>query len=625
LHYRLFFAAAIIIFVSILAGAIVLLLDPRFEDPGEAVWWSFLRLSDPGYLGDDEGLVSVSVSTVVTVLGYVLFLGLLVAILTQWMNTLIHRVESGTTPVAFKNHIVILGWSHRTPSIVLELLETRGRVSRFLEDSGAHDLRIVILAEHVDEDLRAELKSSLGDRWDDRCVVLRSGSPLKLDDLKRAAFHDAASVILPGAGFATVLPGVADSEVIKTLASISEAGKREGHTPLAVAALYNANRGPVARRAYGGELEVIAADQLVSQLMAQCTLQSGLWPIYRELLSLNEKNSIYVRELGSDPVTDIGEAQRACPNAVVIGVIPSEAREPTLNPPGDMRIQSGDKLIFIAKCFDDCRLVEAAEATPLAREVGWHPVESEVETVLILGWSRKVPKALAELLSYRQKRLKIDVVGNTPVDEREVTIDGVVEAQRDETVRQVECNFMNPDVVTEIHPENYDAVLMIARERLEDEAIADAATISAYLTVDTSQPGGRGSHVVAEVLDEENAVHFAGEKVDAIVSPMIVSYVLSQVALERELGLIFQELARSWGTTILFRSLERGTESAEFSFSELSEQAALQGETAIGVVTSSAAERRLQLNPGADTRWSSKEIEHVIVLGSLPQHDFDHS
>jgi len=254
-----------------------------------------------------------------------------------------------------------------------------------------------------------------------------------------------------------------------------------------------------------------------------------------------------------------------------------------------------------------------------------HPVQSEVETMLILGWSRKVPKVLAELLSYRQKPLRIDVVGNTPVDEREVTVDSVVKAQRDETVRQVECNFMNPDVVTEIHPENYDAVLMIARERLEDEAVADAATISAYLTVDTSQPGGRVSHVVAEVLDEENAVHFAGDNVDAIVSPMIVSYVLSQVALERELGLIFQELAQSWGTTILFRSLERGTESAEFSFSELSEQAALQGETAIGVVTSSSAERRLQLNPGAGTRWACSEVEQVIVLGSLPQHDLDHS
>ena len=161
LHYRLMLAAAIIAFVSISAGLLVVLLDPKFKDAGEAIWWSFLRLSDPGYLGDDEGAVSVTISTIVTVLGYVLFLGLLIAILTQWMNALILRVESGTTRVAFKNHILILGWNYRTPSIVLELLQTGGRVSRFLKDSGAHKLRIVILAEHVDAELREELKSSL--------------------------------------------------------------------------------------------------------------------------------------------------------------------------------------------------------------------------------------------------------------------------------------------------------------------------------------------------------------------------------------------------------------------------------------------------------------------------------
>ena len=40
---------------------------------------------------------------------------------------------------------------------------------------------------------------------------------------------------------------------------------------------------------------------------------------------------------------------------------------------------------------------------------------------------------------------------------------------------------------------------------------------------------------------------------------MIVSYILSQVALKPELGLVFQELTQSWGTTILFRSPEPGT------------------------------------------------------------------
>jgi hypothetical protein len=98
---------------------------------------------------------------------------------------------------------------------------------------------------------------------------------------------------------------------------------------------------------------------------------------------------------------------------------------------------------------------------------------------------------------------------------------------------------------------------------------------------------------------------------------MIVSYILSQVALKPELGLIFEELPRSWGTTILFRSIEPGVENAECRFSELAAQAAARGETAIGVVTSTADGRQVRLNPGADAGWTREDVEQVIVLGTV--------
>jgi hypothetical protein len=81
----------------------------QFDDPLEAIWWSFLRLSDPGYLGDDEGVSLRIISTIVTVLGYVLFLGSLVAIMTQWLNQTLRRYESGLTPISMSGHVVIIG------------------------------------------------------------------------------------------------------------------------------------------------------------------------------------------------------------------------------------------------------------------------------------------------------------------------------------------------------------------------------------------------------------------------------------------------------------------------------------------------------------------------------------
>lgn len=619
LHYRLLFAAAIVALVSVSAGIMVVLLDPKFHDAGAAIWWSFLRLSDPGYLGDDEGAVSVTISTVVTILGYVLFLGLLVAILTQWMNTLIERVESGTTRIRFKNHVLILGWNHRTPSIVLELLETRGRALRFLAESGASRLRIVILAECVDAHMREQLRSSLGSRWDDRRVVLRSGSPLELEGLERVALRDAAAVILPGADFSTAEPGVADSEIIKTLASISLVGRQEGHSRVAVAAIHNANRSEVARRAYGGDLEVIATDRLVSRLMAQSVLQPGLWTVYWELLNLFEENAVFVRKVGEEHPDSIGQARAACADAVVIGIIPSDSRVPILNPPGDRSIRSDDSLVFIARHFADCDVSSAvARSAQVAAQTGnWSPVVSDINSVLILGWSRMVPKLLEDLFRYKPHSLKVDVVGTTPVEERELSTDSLLSASESGAVRQIECDFLDPDAAAGIGVDGYDAVLMLARERMETEAVADAATISAYLTIEPSLECVQTPHVVVELQEDENQSLFAGKGVDTIVSPMIVSYILSQVALEPELGLILQELTRSRGNKILFRTYTPENSQGDCSFGEFAEQAALRGETALGVVTNTAGVSQTQLNPGSETRWKCAEIDQVIVLGAM--------
>ena len=101
--------------------------------------------------------------------------------------------------------------------------------------------------------------------------------------------------------------------------------------------------------------------------------------------------------------------------------------------------------------------------------------------------------------------------------------------------------------------------------------------------------GYEGPHVVAEVLEEENEALLDGDRVDAIVSPMIVSYILSQVALEPELGLIFRgtdPILGYYNSVSLTRA--GGRECGAAVFRSLLRRPLRRGETAIGVVTSSA-------------------------------------
>ncbi|MFE8033942.1 hypothetical protein [Thiohalocapsa marina] len=54
-------------------------------------------------------------------LGYILFMGALITILVQWLDATMTRLELGLTPVAMDAHMVVLGWTTRTPTILEEI------------------------------------------------------------------------------------------------------------------------------------------------------------------------------------------------------------------------------------------------------------------------------------------------------------------------------------------------------------------------------------------------------------------------------------------------------------------------------------------------------------------------
>lgn len=294
-HYRLMLIAALIGLVAAIGGVMVLEVEgveSGFSGVDEAVWWAFLRLTDPGYLGDDVGLVRRVVSTAITVLGYVLFMGALIAIMSQWLTQTMRRLESGLTPIAQSDHVLVLGWTNRTASIVEELLSSsEERLHRFLERHGARRLNIAILAEDVSAELVQELRDHLGPLWDGRRIIFRTGTPLDLDHLRRVDFANAAAIILPGSDYGGAM--TTDTRTIKTMLSISQHVTKEGKQkyPLLVAEIFDARKVMVGVRAYNGPVEVISSDLFISRLIAQTLRHPGLSKIFNELLRGGDANS----------------------------------------------------------------------------------------------------------------------------------------------------------------------------------------------------------------------------------------------------------------------------------------------------------------------------------------------
>ena len=651
-QYRLLLIAALIGLISILGGVAVLAAGTGFESASEAVWWAFLRLTDPGYLGDDVGAVNRTISTILTVLGYVVFLGALVAVMTQWLNARMERLEQGLTPVARDGHVLVLGLTNRTHAIVREVLLSEGRVRRFLRRHGTRDLHIVVMAEDVNATVAQDLRDAVGDVWDEEKVTLRSGTPLRVEHLSRVDSLNAAVIIVPGSEFEEGGVGRMDSRTVKTLLSLkgdatasggptaesAEASSSErdstsrgpsaGHgtgpmasrLPLVVAEIFDARKMSIARKAYRGPLEIVASDAIVSRLLAQNVRHPGLSHVYHEILTHEGGCEIYVREhpeLDGLPFDALGGA---FPESVVLGVVRrgEGGYVPHLNPAPDFRVASPDRFVHLATSYSGAvyagRLPE--QSWPRGRP-GTSKFAGVERRILVLGWNHKVPALLREFATYRDERFSIRVLSRIPPSRRVRNLERHSVNASTMSIDHVEGDIAEIADLLAVKPEEHDAVLLVGSDRVQGDEESDARTILAWLLLnELGQPEG-STQTIVELLDPENVRLVDTSRGEVIISPLILSHMLAHVALRPELGAVFQELFTAGGAEITFRPLEayaiEAAAGGTVAFAEVQRAAHAAGEIALGLRTGPRAEN-LFLNPPSESRYPTGRHVQVVTM-----------
>lgn len=575
-----------------------------YEDTGSAIWWAFLRLTDSGYLGDDEGTLLRVVSTLLTVFGVVLFVGALIATMTQWLNNTIETLEAGYTPIAANNHVLILGWNNRTAAMVEDLVQAQDRVARFLSRHGGRRLHIVILAERVTPALAQEIRDRLGRGFDMRQVTLRSGTPLRLAHLKRVDYLHAAVILLPTREFDG--DNEPDERTIKTLMSAAHAedGIAVDTLPLVVAEIFDADRLTTARRAYPGAAEFIGTPLIISRLLAQNVRHPGLSWIYNELLG-DGANEIFVRECPELAGRTLADVACLFERAVLIGV----ARDGFFLPlyaDVEARLLVTDRLAFVARDFDDCRPRPGFEpdaeappwpggrAAPRARQT------RRERRLLVLGWNRKVASLLGEFDAYTREAVEIDVFSLLPIAQRETALRrrGVLLANA--RVRHIEGDLTSRYEMQQLEFERYDNVILLASDWLASPEAADARMLLGYLVLSQLlEQSAQPPPVVVETLSTDHAHLFDHANVERLVSPDLQASMLSRIALRRELHWVIDKLFGSGGADIIFRDVEAlGWAGRSSPFAALARERAACGDVLLGVMKSiHAPAPRLLLNP----------------------------
>ncbi|RYZ61765.1 MAG: hypothetical protein EOP09_19570, partial [Proteobacteria bacterium] len=261
-------------------------------------WWAFLRLSDTGYLGDDQGYGKRILSTMLTVLGAALFLGAFVAIMSQWLNKTMKQLGEGLTPISMKGHIAILGYTNRTPSIAYEIFSSGRRLKRFLRSIDRFQPHLVILDDEVDYERTQDFRVHMKSHWNRHLVTFRGGNPVRQDELERVDPANASAIIIPAATFIGEKRGIVDTRTIKTLLSIKNClpdGETNG--PRVVVEILDAMKVTLAENAYGPNVYVVSSETMICRLLAQNIIHPGLSDIYAELLRNSSGNSLFIKRI----------------------------------------------------------------------------------------------------------------------------------------------------------------------------------------------------------------------------------------------------------------------------------------------------------------------------------------
>ena len=620
--FQLLVVAAGIGLITLIGGLAAALSGFQGSLP-EAFWWAFLRLTDPGYLGDDEGGWKRLVSTLLTISGYVVFLGALVAIMTQWLIARMRDFERGLTPVDLSDHVVIVGWGNRTIPLLRELLGTERSRKHFQKAFDTRRLKVVVLSEDVSANQAQALRADpiLG-RYA-RDVILRDGSPLEDEAIHRAGCLKAALVIMP-ADFGRLNRLVSvDIEMIRSLLSIDARAEQSGHSPPPVIAeLQDIRREDMARNAYHGSLELIPTDNTLSALLVQNVLHPGLAAFYREVLTAADGNEIMLRSSQGLVGASLRDVAMRCPRAIVLGLVqnPSGRRSVKLGVNSQTRIENNDSIVFLARDLGDIEPAAraSAQAATAERRDSRPPLMARrrQHRLLMLGWSERLPNLLAEMAHYKEHRFDIDLISTASISRREDAIRAYGAGLDNVTLQHHVADFLLDGILDGFKLTDYQSVVFVSSDLMASEEEADARAIVGHRLIENMLGASENRpQMLLELSDAANEGLIRQPGAETMVSPLIISHLLARVALQPESRLVFDELFRPGGAEIDFRRGAHYALTREATVDQMERAVAACGETLLGVeLRKDRSHRTLLLNPRRSERLVLGDSDRLCVL-----------
>lgn len=567
-------------------------------------WTGLLTTLDTGEIENvANNSAGALAALLLTTFGGIFLTSILIGLLTTGISSRLDALRKGRSLVVEHGHTVVLGWSPQIFTVLAQLV---------MANQNQRRSAIAILADRDKVEMEDEVRARLGDTGNTR-IICRTGSPIDLTDLELVNPHAARSIIVP-----TPEGDDPDAHVIKTILAITNNPRRRPEPYHIVAELHDSRNLEVAHLVGRAEAQLVALDDMTARIIVQTCRQSGLSVVYTELLDFDGDEIYFQPEPGLTGRT-FGEALLAYEDSAVIG-LRFVAGGVALNPPMDTIIAAGDAVIALSQ--DDHTVRLSGQAAPIdecAIRVAPMPAHRP-ERTLILGWNRSGGKVIEELDNYVTSGSRVTVVAAGPGVEESVQASG--HGLRNQTLAFREADITSRAMLDELEITGYDHVITLSYADTLDLQAADARTLISLLHLrDILERAGRRIPIVSEMLDLRNReLAQVTQADDFIVSNQLVSLLLSQIAENRELLPVFNDLFDADGSELYLKPAAHYIELGRpVSFYTVVEAARRRGHAAVGYriaadASDSAMRYGVRLNPPKSEPITFAEGDRIIVV-----------
>jgi len=569
----------------------------------EGLWQSLMRALDSGTIGGDESWSFRGVALFVT-MGGIFIISTLIGVLSSGIEMKLSDLRKGRSYVVEKNHIVILGWSNKIFTIISELC---------IAGENQKDNCIVILANRDKVEMEDDLRSKVTDFKRTR-VICRSGVPEDLTDLEIVNLHDSRSIIILGSEGPN-----GDAKTIKCILAITNNPSRREYPYHIIADIKEKKNLEVAKMVGKDEVILLFTDDIISRLLVQTSRQCGLSFVFQELLDF-EGDEIYFMQ----DTKLYGKTFEDCifkyEDSTIIGVQYADGKT-HIYPDIDYIMQEGDSIVAISR--DDNTIISRAsddfEIDRDAVKIQMRGMPGKAHYLLI-GWNKLAKNIICELDKYVGQNSEITVVCTYEKYQDEV------EKIKDD-VNNLNIEFKCADS-TDLETMNaldiakYNNILVISYSDDLEMQEADAHTLITLLHLRRlSEELKTDLNIVSEMLDSKNRNLAVVTKVDDfIVSDNLISLLISQVAENKHLMSIFEELMNSEGCEIYIHPVaEYITLDKPQTFYTILESAKIKNEIAIGYRLHSQIHDEknkcgIHINPVKSRKIQFSQNDKIIVL-----------